>query len=105
MNQGKRVVLTDWIIAETGNGLARSRTKVRFAEVVEAMLGAPSVEVVAVDKELLHRALVDYSKYADKTWGLGLRQLYCDAGARHYRGLHQRSRLRAGWVQTFAIGL
>jgi predicted nucleic acid-binding protein len=42
----------------------------RFVEVVEQMLEAPSVEVVAINDVLLRRALNDYAKFADKTWGL-----------------------------------
>jgi predicted nucleic acid-binding protein len=70
MRQGRAVVLTDWVIAETGNGLARSRAKNRFVEVVQQMLVAPSVEIVAVDRDLLQRALNGYAKFADKSWGL-----------------------------------
>jgi len=32
MHQGHRVVLTDWVIAETGNGLARSKLKNQFVQ-------------------------------------------------------------------------
>lgn len=70
MRQGNQVVLTDWVIAETGNGLARSGTKNRFAQVVQEMMEAPSVEVVVVDHDLLRRALSSYAKYTDNTWGL-----------------------------------
>ena len=34
------------------------------------MLEAPSVEVVEVDRNLLSRALSDYAKFADESWGL-----------------------------------
>ena len=70
MNESRLVVLTDWIIAETGNGLARSRSNGRFVDVVRQMLEAPSVEIVDVNRNLLGRALADYGKYADKSWGL-----------------------------------
>jgi predicted nucleic acid-binding protein len=70
MRQGYQVVLTDWVVVEAGNGLARSRTKGRFVQVIEEMMDAPSVEVVVVDHNLLRRALANYAKYADKTWGL-----------------------------------
>jgi predicted nucleic acid-binding protein len=64
------VVLTDWIIAETGNGLARSRTKNQFVDVVTQMLEAPSVEAVFIDDSLLRRSLAIYGAHADKAWGL-----------------------------------
>ena len=70
MRQGRQVVLTDWIIAETGNGLARAGTKDRFVAVVDQLWDAPSAEIVMVDRNLLQRALVRYAKFADKSWGL-----------------------------------
>jgi predicted nucleic acid-binding protein len=70
MNQGRQVVLTDWIIAETGNGLARSRTKDQFVAVADQIMDAPGTEVVIVDRNLLQRALARYAKFADKSWGL-----------------------------------
>ena len=79
VHRGNRIVLTDWVIAETGNGLARSRTKLRFVDVVEQMLNAPSVEVISIDRGLLRRALSHYSRYTDKSWGLVDRQLPRDA--------------------------
>jgi uncharacterized protein len=64
------VVLTDWIVAETGNGLARTLLRGRFAEVVREMRRAPRFRVVAVKPELMERALLMYSDRAHKTWGL-----------------------------------
>jgi predicted nucleic acid-binding protein len=69
-NRGCRFVVTDWIIAETGNGLSRSLMRGRFVEVVQQMLEAPSVEIVAICDDLLRRALAEYAKFADKSWGL-----------------------------------
>jgi predicted nucleic acid-binding protein len=70
MNRRRRVVLTDWIIAETGNGLAKTQTKSRFSRVVQEMLEAPSVELVVIERNLLFRSLSDYASYTDKNWGL-----------------------------------
>jgi uncharacterized protein len=64
------VVLTDWIVAETGNGLARTLLRSCFAEVVQAMRRNPRFRVVAVSPELMERALLMYSDRPDKTWGL-----------------------------------
>lgn len=69
-NRGSRFILTDWVIAETGNGLARTRKKNQFAGVVRQMIEAPSVELIVVDRDLIVRALSMYVQYADKTWGL-----------------------------------
>jgi predicted nucleic acid-binding protein len=70
MRQSQQIVLTDWVIAETGNGLARSRTKPQFDSVVQQMMDAPSVELVYVGRELLQRALSMYVQHKDKSWGL-----------------------------------
>jgi predicted nucleic acid-binding protein len=69
-NSGHRFVVTDWVIAETGNGLARRLAKQKFADVVTQFLEAPSVEVVNIDRALLIRALRDYASFTDKSWGL-----------------------------------
>jgi len=68
--RGYRIVLTDWIIAETGNGLARTRARSRFAESVARAWHSPVVEVIVVDQSLIHRAVDRYSQFADKSWGL-----------------------------------
>jgi uncharacterized protein len=70
LRRGRGIVLTDWIIAETGNGLARSRRKNQFAHVVQEMIEVPSVELVLIDRELLVRSLSMYVQHTDKSWGL-----------------------------------
>ena len=64
------VVLTEWIVAETGNGLARTRARSRLAEIVQAMRRDPRFRIVPISTELAERALLMYSGCADKTWGL-----------------------------------
>jgi predicted nucleic acid-binding protein len=70
IRRGYQVVLTDWIVAETGNGSARSRDKHRFVEAVETTIRDPRVELIVVDAELLHRSLDYYGRHQDKFWGL-----------------------------------
>jgi uncharacterized protein len=70
MDDGRPIVFTDWVIAETGNSLSRSRTRNRFVDVVGQLLESPRAELILVDGELLRRALDAYAKYADKTWSL-----------------------------------
>lgn len=67
---GSHVVLTDWIIAETGNGLARTRIRDRFAAAVDRIWTSPNVDVVMVDGLLLAEAVDHYRRHADKSWGL-----------------------------------
>jgi predicted nucleic acid-binding protein len=67
---GYSVLLTDWIIAETGNGLARTAARPGFVESARRFLGDPLARVVTVTPELLARALILYQQRSDKTWGL-----------------------------------
>lgn len=64
------IVLTDWIIAETGNGLARTAARDSFAIAVRRLTMSPRVELVRVGDELRERALGLYDAHADKQWGL-----------------------------------
>ena len=70
LRRGAHVVLTDWIIAETGNGSARSRERHRFSDAVRATIRHPRVELIVVDEELLHRSLDFFARHDDKSWGL-----------------------------------
>jgi predicted nucleic acid-binding protein len=70
ISRGVEVVLTDWIIAETGNGSARSRRRSRFSESAQATLVDPRVNLVIVHQDLLNRSLELFGQYADKSWGL-----------------------------------
>ncbi len=66
----RRVVLTDWIVAETGNGLAKSRGREQFVAAVGLLRASPRVELLQVSPPLLDRALALYARRADKYWGL-----------------------------------
>jgi len=66
----KLVVVTDWIIAETGNGLARSRFRRLFVEAVRLLSTSREFRIVYVDDELLTRAIELYQTRPDKDWGL-----------------------------------
>ncbi len=64
------LVFTDWIVAETGNGLARTTARRRFVESLEQMRRSPRVRVVFVDSDIMERAIDLYADRPDKTWGL-----------------------------------
>lgn len=71
LRQGQcRVWTTDWIIAETGNGLARTRARQQFALAVRRAFTSPFVSVVRVDEMILRDSLNLYEQVADKTWGI-----------------------------------
>jgi predicted nucleic acid-binding protein len=64
------IVLTDWVVAETGNGLARFREKGRLAAALDRILQSSRRELVIVDEPLLRRALEYFGSHQDKAWGL-----------------------------------
>jgi predicted nucleic acid-binding protein len=66
----RQIVLTDWIIAETGNGLARTPQRREFADAVRRMASSPRVRIISMSPTLVERALLLYSERPDKTWGL-----------------------------------
>ena len=64
------VVVTDWVIAETGNGLARTRIRHLFADAIDRLWSSSKVEVVVIDRELIAKAVGHYRRHTDKAWGL-----------------------------------
>lgn len=70
LSRGDRVVVTDWVVAETGNGLARTSARNRFAAAVELIRSSPRAEWVHVSEPLFDRALELYTRRSDKDWGL-----------------------------------
>ena len=69
-SEGSHVVITDWVIAETGNGMARSQHRNRFAEAVRRVEASPSVNLVYIDNRRLQEAVLLYENRVDKSWGL-----------------------------------
>ena len=67
---GYSVLITDWIVAETGNGLARTAARSAFAESARRFLSDPLSRLVDVTPELLARALILYKQRGDKSWWL-----------------------------------
>jgi hypothetical protein len=64
------VFLTDWVIAETGNGLARTAARRLFGETVAIFQRSAWFRIVTISAPLRDRALALYSDRSDKTWGL-----------------------------------
>ena len=67
---GRGLVTTDWVMAETGNGLARVSARGRFLQAVEMFLQSSSSRLIRIDEELFQRTLELYGQVMDKTWGL-----------------------------------
>jgi predicted nucleic acid-binding protein len=70
IRQGVGLVLTDWIVAETGNGSSRSRERNRISQAIKKTIEDSRVNLIVVDDALLDRALVYFGQHQDKTWGL-----------------------------------
>lgn len=68
--QGYNIVLTDWIVAETGNGLARTQIRHLLADAVDQIGNSPKVSIVVVDHGLIAEAVNMYRQHEDKSWGL-----------------------------------
>ena len=67
---GFAAVLTDWIVAETGNCLARTRARQLFADSVQTFKRNAQFRFITVTPGLMQRALDLYAERPDKTWGL-----------------------------------
>jgi hypothetical protein len=59
-------VLTDYIIAETGNGLARTAARRQFPRAVDLLRQSPLVTIIDLDEPLLSRGLELYARRHDK---------------------------------------
>lgn len=57
LDLGYSFVLTDWIIAETGNGLARTPARRSFPAAVELLRSSPRTRLVPVSGQLFEKAL------------------------------------------------
>ncbi len=67
---GVPIILSDWVVAETGNGLARTRGRTQFARAVQLIVASSRSEIVCVDQVLALRSLELYTSRRDKVWGL-----------------------------------
>jgi uncharacterized protein len=65
-----RLVTTDWVVAETGNGLARTNIRSQFPAAVQAFLRSKQSRLVRIGDELRTAALELYEAMSDKSWGL-----------------------------------
>jgi len=65
----REVWLTEAVLTEVGNALARARRR-EAAAFIERCYTTPNMHVVSVDTPLFLRGLTLYQRRADKTWGL-----------------------------------
>lgn len=67
--QGASALVTDAILLEIGNALARG-FKPESVEIIQSFLQSPEIEVVSLTPQLFASAFVLYKTYRDKEWGL-----------------------------------
>jgi predicted nucleic acid-binding protein len=67
---GRPLVTTDWVLAETGNGLARTAARSRVALAIQRFTESANCRLVRVEDKLFERAIALYDQMRDKTWGL-----------------------------------
>jgi uncharacterized protein len=70
LEQGTSVVVTDWVIAETGNGLARTLARHQFRRAVGVLRSSSRSRLLFISPDHLERAVALYDRRGDKTWGL-----------------------------------
>ncbi|MFO0965498.1 MAG: PIN domain-containing protein [Gemmataceae bacterium] len=67
---GRTLVTTDSVLAETGNGLARTPARKLFVASVRSFQSSLGCRIETVGPTLLEDALSLYEAAHDKTWGL-----------------------------------
>jgi hypothetical protein len=68
-HRGRPLLVTDAVLLEIGNALARDRREDAVA-VIESFLDSRETEVVNLTPDLFERAFALYSRRQDKTWSL-----------------------------------
>lgn len=66
---GRRFLVTDTVLVEIGNALARGFRQ-DAAEVIEEFLASSDVEIVRLNEPLFLEALALYKSRMDKDWGM-----------------------------------
>jgi predicted nucleic acid-binding protein len=67
--EGHALVVTDAILLEVGNALARNHKR-EAIEIISSLLASEDVEVVHLTPQLFRRGFALYQAYQDKAWGL-----------------------------------
>ena len=65
-----RLVTTDWIITELGDGLAKSPRRDVFGPFVRDLENHPRVTVVPSSRSLMNEGIDLYERRSDKSWSL-----------------------------------
>jgi predicted nucleic acid-binding protein len=66
----RRLITTDWILAETSNSVARTAARHSFPVFVNTFLNSPHAQLIRVSSDCFRQALEIYEQASDKSWGL-----------------------------------
>ena len=55
-SERRGILTTDWILAETGNGLARTNARTEFVEAVRRLQESPNVSIIRVSDDHFEQA-------------------------------------------------
>lgn len=66
----KGFLVTDYVIVEIANSLSKTRWRSHAVKLINSIRETDSIEVIAVDKEILDDAWILYSTRTDKEWSL-----------------------------------
>lgn len=66
---GQALLVTDAVLLEIGNALARN-FKAEATAIIESFLSSADVEIIHLDQALFEQAFALYKAYQDKGWGL-----------------------------------
>lgn len=64
------VFTTDWVLAETGNGVARTPARAGFVEAVRRLQNSTHSTIIKIDDECFEQSLEMFHRAQDKDWGL-----------------------------------
>lgn len=67
--EGQQFILTDAILLEAGNALAK-RFRREVIEIIEQFQIAKDIEIVRLDPEIFEQAFSLFKHHTDKAWGL-----------------------------------
>lgn len=68
--EARRIVTTQWILMEVGDGLAAPRRRLRFLQLLALLMARSDVEVIHASDEQFQRAAKLYADRPDKAWSL-----------------------------------
>ena len=65
-----RVITTDWVLTEVGDGLAHPDNRAAFLKIVDTLRAEANVRIVPCEDALFNAGLTLYRNRLDKAWSL-----------------------------------